>query len=222
MPRTARNVVDGGVYHILNRGNGRQRVFHRDAEYLEFEDLLRQLQEQFEIDIYAYCLMPNHFHLLLKTYRGESLSQGMQWFTTTYVRRYHRLRRSSGHVWQGRYKSFAIEDDDHFLTVARYIEGNPVRAGMVDTATDWAWSSHRDRLNLIAATTGAGPAGAPGTGSAGACPHHQGQSFLAPLPVAFTESWMEFVDTPLTGKELGQVKKRVDRQTKTVEGVGAH
>ena len=213
MPRIAREVVDGGVYHILNRGNGRQKVFHRDADYLEFESLLGQLREQYGLALYAYCLMPNHFHLIVRVNQGEALKDGMQWFTTTQVRRYHRRYRSSGHVWQGRYKSFGVENDEHFLTLARYVEGNPVRAGLVETAMDWVWSSHRDRCNLL------------GTGSEGACPHEAHDqrkgALLAPLPVSFNEDWSAFVDTPLTAKELGQVKKRVDRQTKGLAPQGA-
>lgn len=232
MPRVARSVVDGGIYHILNRGNGRQRVFHRDADYLEFENLLWQLQDEFEIDLYAYCLMPNHFHLLLKVRRGEDLSRGMQWFTTTHVRRYHRLHRSSGHVWQGRYKSFIVEEDNHYLTVVRYIEGNPVRANMVETATDWVWSSHRERCGLAGSRIRGLAPKVPvpdspkvpvpdnnedrrlvGTGSKEAWPREKAkQTFLAPLLVEFSENWTTFVDRPLTGKELGQIKKRIDRQ----------
>ena len=137
MPRIARRAVDGGVYHILNRGNGRQRVFHSDADYQKFVSLLKEVQERFAIRLFAYCLMPNHFHLLVKAVQGEDLSLGMHWFTTTYVRRYHKHYRTSGHLWQGRYKSFSIEDDEQLLTVVRYVEGNPVRANLVESATGW-------------------------------------------------------------------------------------
>ena len=143
MPRVARRAVDGGVYHILNRGNGRQRVFHSDADYQKFVSLLKEVQERFAIRLFAYCLMPNHFHLLVKAEQGEDLSLSMHWFTTTYVRRYHKHYRTSGHLWQGRYKSFSIEDDKQLLTVVRYIEGNPVRANLVESASGWVWSSHR-------------------------------------------------------------------------------
>ena len=228
MPRVARSVVDGGVYHILNRGNGRQRVFHRDADYLAFEALLWQLQGEYKIDLYAYCLMPNHFHLLIKAVQGEDLSPGMQWFTTTFVRRYHRHYRTSGHLWQGRYKNFSVEGDDHFLAVARYVEGNPVRAGLVETATDWVWSSHRERSQMMKGTgsKGACPqnqnsnqAVDKGSGSKGACPRNWN---LATLPVSCSEDWTFFVDTPLTSKELGQIKKRIDRQKGTKDEGPSH
>lgn len=190
MPRSARMVDDGGIYHILNRGNGQQQVFKKDGDYSAFLGLLAQMREQFGIVLYAYCLMPNHFHLLVKVQMGVDLSRGMQWFMTTHVRRYHRHYNSSGHLWQGRYKSFGIDDDDHFLTVARYVEGNPVRAGLVGTATEWMWSSHRGRCEL------------------------EPDLLISPLPVHYAVSWSEFVDTPLTGRELVKSRKMVMRQTK--------
>jgi len=189
MPRNARRVNDEGVYHILNRGNGQQRVFHKDADYLAFTALLGEMRERYSVDLLAYCLMPNHFHLMLKVRAGEDLSRGMQWFMTTHVRRHHQHYRSSGHLWQGRYKSFGIEDDDHLLTVVRYVEGNPVRAGLVISAIDWNWSSHRERCGL------------------------EGKALLSTLPIAVGEDWTRFVDTPLTGRELVKVKKRTKRQT---------
>ncbi|MRR06788.1 MAG: transposase [Deltaproteobacteria bacterium] len=189
MPRSARRVADEGIYHIINRGNGQQRVFHKDGDYLAFLTLLGQMGERFEVALYGYCLMPNHFHLLVKVARGEHLSKGMQWFTTTHVRRYHRHYQSSGHVWQGRYKSFVIEDDDQLVTVARYVEGNPVRAGLVETAGDWVWSSHRERCGL------------------------EGKVWLSPMPVELPTDWTTFVDTPLTGAELAKMKRNMERQT---------
>lgn len=204
MPRSARRVADGGVYHILNRGNGQQRVFQKDGDYLAFIELLGQMRERYSIDLLAYCLIPNHFHLLVKVDRGEDLSRGMQWFMTTHVRRYHRHYHSSGHLWQGRYKSFGIEDDDHLLTVARYVEGNPVRAGLVDTAKDWQWSSHRERCEQIE-----GEGDSPSGFSKGLSPSH----LLSPLPIALPQDWTAFVDTPLTGRELAKVRKKIVRQT---------
>ena len=141
MPRVARGLADGHFYHILNRGNGRQDVFHRDEDFQAFLGLLTEAQERYPVGLFAYCLMTNHFHLLIRPQKGEDLSRFMQWFMTSHVRRYHRHYRSSGHIWQGRYKSFVVQDDDHLLTVARYIESNPLRAKMVVRSSDWPWSS---------------------------------------------------------------------------------
>jgi putative transposase len=91
--------------------------------------------------VLAYCLMPNHFHLVLWPREDGDLSAFMQWLTTTHARRYHSAHGSSGHLWQGRFKAFAIQDDGHLLTVLRYVERNPLRAGMVRRAEAWPWSS---------------------------------------------------------------------------------
>ena len=117
--------------------------------------------------------------------------------------------------WQGRYKSFGIEDDDHLLTVARYVEGNPVRAGLVETATAWLWSSHRERCGLereeilapfpIDLTRGLAPPGA--------CPRDE-QGLNHDLKgLSPSAAWTDFVDMPLTAKELAKVKRKIERQT---------
>lgn len=188
MPRCARMIDDDGMYHVLNRGNGQQRVFQKDGDYAAFLIMLAQMKERFAVKIYAYCLMPNHFHLLLKPHTAEDLSRSMQWFMTTHVRRYHRHYGTSGHVWQGRFKSFGIQDDDHCLTVARYVEGNPVRAGLVESAIDWCWSSHRGRCGL------------------------ETDSLIAPLPVPFAGDWNEFVNIPMTPAEIERSRKLIIRQ----------
>lgn len=127
MPRVARGLADGMIYHVINRGNGRREVFHKEEDFQAFISLLKEAKEKHPVKLLGYCLMSNHFHLLLSPEKADDLSKFMQWFMTSHVRRYHRHYRSSGHVWQGRYKSFIVENDLHLLTVVRYIEGNPVR-----------------------------------------------------------------------------------------------
>ncbi len=189
MPRTARDLVDGGIYHILNRGNGRQKVFYKDADYAAFLGLFQLMQENYAIDLYAYCLMPNHYHLVVKLKEAEEFSNGMRWFKTTHVRRYHKHYKTSGHLWQGRYKNFAVKDDDHLLTLVRYVEGNPVRADLVESATDWVWSSHRERTGMKMVP--------------------QMQELMnnrihlnSELPINLPDDWTAFVDTPLNESEL--------------------
>jgi len=148
MPRVARGLADGLIYHIINRGNGRQQVFHTEGDYRCFVDLMAEGRERYPVKLLAWCLMPNHFHLLVSPERGEDLSRWMQWVMTSHVRRYHRLYQSSGHVWQGRYKSFVVQNDTHLLTVARYIEGNPLRASLVSSSRNWCWSSHREQITI--------------------------------------------------------------------------
>jgi putative transposase len=104
MPRLARGLVDGFVYHVINRGNGRQEVFHEDKEYEAFIDLMAEAKTMYEVKVLAYCLMPNHFHMLLQPEKAEDMSKWMQWLMTSHVRKHHRIHKTSGHVWQGRFK----------------------------------------------------------------------------------------------------------------------
>lgn len=141
MPRHPRSSLGGYCYHVLNRGNGRRTIFHKDGDYAAFVKLLREAGERTSVRLLAYCLMPNHFHLVLWPRRDGELSDYMMWLLTAHVRRYHQHYHSSGHVYQGRFRSFAIQEDEHLLVVLRYIERNPVRAGLVQRAEDWLWSS---------------------------------------------------------------------------------
>ena len=141
MPRTARASQGGYCYHVLNRGNGRRTVFRKDGDYAAFLTLLGEAGERTPIRLLAYCLMPNHFHLVVWPIHDGDLSRYMQWLLTAHVRRYHRHYHSSGHVWQGRFKAFPIQKDDHLLTVMRYAERNALRAELVARAQDWRWSS---------------------------------------------------------------------------------
>src|SRR4029078_883694 len=143
MPRTARASVGGLCYHVLNRGNGQAEVFHKEADYAAFVDLMVEANERLPLRILGYVLMPNHFHLVLWPRGDGDLSRWMQWLLTAHVRRYHRHYHGSGHVWQGRFKAFPIEQDEHLLTVLRYVERNPLRANLVERAEDWQWSSLR-------------------------------------------------------------------------------
>jgi len=143
MPRTNRVAPGGWAFHVLNRGNGRLRLFAKDADYRAFESVLRETAERLRMRLLAYCLMPNHWHLVLFPRDDGDLGRFMQRLTVTHVRRWHLHRRSvgHGHVYQGLYKSFPIQQDEHFLTVCRYTERNAPQAGLVRRAEDWPWSS---------------------------------------------------------------------------------
>jgi putative transposase len=142
MGRPLRPVADGLVYHAINRGNNRGRVFIAAVDYRAFVHALAQTQLRYPFRLYGYCLMSNHFHLLLGPAEGQSISRILQSLTVAHTWRYHRRHTSSGHVWQGRFKSPVIQTDEHALTVLRYIEGNPLRAGMVKDLADYPWSSY--------------------------------------------------------------------------------
>lgn len=141
MPRTARASVGGLAYHVINRGNGQSTVFHKDADYQAFETLIGLACERLPMRVPGYCLMPNHFHLIVMPRHDGDLSRWMQWLMTSHVRRYHRHHGTSGHVWQGRFKAFPIQADEHLLTVLRYVERNALRARLVDRAEAWQWGS---------------------------------------------------------------------------------
>jgi putative transposase len=140
MPRVPRNLKSGLIYHVINRGNGKARVFHKPQDYDAFLDLLVAAKQRQPIKLFAFCLMPNHFHFVVEPENSLALSRFMQWLMTSHVRRYHQHYESSGHVWQGRFKSFPIQRDAHLITVFRYVCQNPVRAALVTRSIEWPWS----------------------------------------------------------------------------------
>jgi putative transposase len=189
MPRTARASVGGICYHVINRGNAQIEVFHKDDDYRAFVELIGLACQRISMRVLACCVMPNHFHLALWPRSDRDLGRWMQWLLTAHVRRYHRHYRSSGHVWQGRFKAFPIEQDDHLLTVLRYVERNPLRAGLVEQAENWRWSSlHHWRSN--------GPLNGIDSG-----------------PVPRPEPWIDWVNQPLSAGELDQIRHSVNRGT---------
>jgi putative transposase len=136
--------------------------------------------------ILSYCLMPNHFHLVLWPFGDGDMSRWMQWLLTSHVRRYHRLRGTSGRIWQGRFKAFPIQQDSHLLTVIRYVERNPVRANLVSSAADWNWSSISTSPS-------------------------QPRTVTTPAPVQKPKDWLKFVDTPQTPAELDALRRCAQR-----------
>src|SRR5271154_5962776 len=143
MPRTARAVEGGGIYHVLNRGNGRMQIFHKPDDYAAFVKLLLQARQRImPVDVLGLCLMPNHWHLVLRPQADKDLAAFMRWLCTAHVRRHHAHYHSPpGHLYQGRYKSFPVQSDEHLLTVLRYVEANALRAGLAKSAGEWPWSS---------------------------------------------------------------------------------
>jgi REP-associated tyrosine transposase len=124
----------------LNRRVGRLQLFEKPADYLAFEKILSEAHERTGVRIVAYCLMPNHWHLLLWPPEDGELSEVMRWITVTHTQRWHAHRHSAGTgpVYQGRYKSFPVQTDEHFVTVARYVECNALRANLVPRAEEWS------------------------------------------------------------------------------------
>jgi putative transposase len=137
------------VYHVLNRANARLPIFHKDADYEAFERILAEALDHVPgMRLLAYCLMPNHWHLVLWPRKDGELSDFGHWLTLTHTQRWHAHYRDvgSGHLYQGRFKSFPIQADDHFLTVCRYVERNALRANLVKKAEAWRWGSLWQRV----------------------------------------------------------------------------
>jgi putative transposase len=175
------------VYHAINRGNGRARVFHNEFEYQGFVDLIGETCEREPVRVLGYCLMPNHFHLVLRPAKDGGLGRWMQRLLTAHVRRYCRQRLGSGHVWQGRFKAFPVQDDAHLLTLLRYVERNPLRAGLARKAQNWRWSS----------AWWWGKAGAP--------------AFLHSGPLPRPGDWAQWVNSPQTPTEVEALRRCLNR-----------
>ena len=209
MARSRRIAPGGMVFHVLNRGVGRRVLFRSRADYAAFERILQQVLEVAPMRILSYCLMPNHWHMLLWPQRDGQLAAFMQRLTTTHVRRFqqHRHEIGQGHVYQGRFKSFPVQEDRHFLIVARYIERNAVRAKLSAKSDDWQWCSLWRREH----------------GSA------QERGLLGEWPVHRPADWLSWVNEPQTDKEIAELQLSINRsrpygdstwQRKTAEQLG--
>lgn len=193
MARIPRGVVGDIPYHILNRANGRQTIFKKDKDYAAFFKILHQAKDKYPVDIFTLCLMRNHWHFSLGAKTGEDLSNFMRWITHTHTQRYHAHYKTTGygHLYQGRYKSFPIEKDNHFLQVSRYIERNPVRVGLTNKIQDWQWSSAWIREK--------------GT--------KKQKKLLSSWPVEMPEGYLKWANTPDSeeAKKLDKIRLSVQR-----------
>lgn len=148
MPRSGRIVLANFPHHVVQRGHNREAVFVRDHDYCRYLDDLRALKDQCGVRVFAYCLMTNHVHLLLAPGEPASgLAQLMKALAARTTRHRNKLERRSGTLWESRYKSSLVQADSYLLACSRYIELNPVRAGMVANAGDYPWSSFRLRMD---------------------------------------------------------------------------
>ena len=142
MARQWRIEFPGAIYHVMSRGNSGQDIFQKDVDRHLFLDLLEDLTERYNLQVHAYVLMGNHYHLLLKT-KEANLSKAMQWFGTIYTRKFNLKNHLSGHLFQGRFRSIIVENDTYLLRLSCYIHRNPLRAGIVERLADYPWSSYR-------------------------------------------------------------------------------
>ena len=195
MPRTNRIAPGGWVFHVLNRGNARMRIFDDAADYRAFERVLCETIERFRMRLLAYCVLPNHWHIVLWPRRDGDLGRFMQRLTITHVRRWHLHRHTvgTGHLYQGIYKSLPIQQDEHFLTVCRYVERNALRANLVDQAEAWPWSSLATRQMSHAQR------------------ERQEKPLLTDWPVDRPRNWRQWVNKPQTEQELEALRQAIQR-----------
>lgn len=188
MARLPRVDVGGEAYHVINRANARLPIFFKEEDYILFENILEEAKEKYDMRILAYCLMPNHFHLILYPREDGDIQKFMQWLTLTHTQRWHIQNKTvgTGHLYQGRYKSFLIEKEKYLLTVVRYVERNPLRAKLVTKAENWAFSSLSKHLS--------------------------GKSkMISSWPIERPQDYLAFVNTSLSEKEEGDIRYSVNR-----------
>jgi putative transposase len=191
MGRPLRAADGGFVYHVLNRGNARLAIFERPEDYEAFERVLAEGVERYTPRLLAYCLMPNHWHLLVWPEKDGLLSRFMGWVTLTHTQRWHAHRHSagSGHLYQGRFKSFPVQEDEHFYTVCRYIERNPLRAKLVQRAEKWRFGS------LWRMTLG----------------DRDARRLLSAWPVSRPRDWVDGIHEPQTEAEMAAIRRSIHR-----------
>ena len=195
MGRPTREARGGLVYHVLNRGVGRRTLFEKPDDYFALERILDETLRSRPMRICAYCLMPNHWHLVLWPQHDGDLSAFMQKMTNTHVKRWKRQFHETGygHLYQGRFKSFPVQTKEYFYQVARYVERNAVRANLAPKAEDWPWSSLRrrsvadDSLPMLS------------------------KAILAEWPLVRPGDWSDIVNRPQTEAELETFRRCVNR-----------
>lgn len=191
MGRPKRADEAGGIYHALNRGNARTDIFQKPEDYNAFERILEDGLKHHPCQILAYQLMPNHWHFVLSPTEDGGMSNFLRWVSLTHTMRLHAHYGSAGegHIYQGRFKSFPIQDDEHFLTVCRYVERNALRAGLVIQAEDWRWGS----LARWHAKSDREP------------------KLLSPWPIPRLPNWAQRVNEALTEDELKAIRWSLKR-----------
>lgn len=191
MPRRPRLAAGDLAYHVLNRRVGRLPLFETRADYVAFEKILEEAHANSKIRIASYCLMPTHWHLLLWPRHDGELSEVLRWVTVTHTQRWHAHHQTAGTgpVYQGRFKSFPVQTDEHFLMVARYIERNALRARLVRQAENWQWCSFWRRTQANPKLT----------------------AWLSDWPVDLPRNWGMRVNRPETGEELEALRVSVQR-----------
>ena len=193
MPRRARIAPGGLVYHAWNRAVARLPLFQKDGDYAAFMEVMQQAMERHPIRLLAFCVMPNHWHMVLWPRADGDLTAFLRWLTHTHTMRWHAHYHSSGtgHLYQGRFKAFPVETDDYLYTVLRYVERNALRARLVQRAEQWRWGSLWARTSGDAKT----------------------KSLLHDWPMPKPRNWVKLVNSAQTEAEMKALRVAVTRGT---------
>ncbi len=148
MPRIHRITIKNSCYHIITRGNQKQSVFLESKDYNKYLSLLKKYKEKYQFRLYAFCLMPNHIHLLIEVTEPQTLQKTFRGLNLSYTLYFNYKYKKVGHLWQGRFKSKPILKGRCLINCANYIEANPVRKKMVDDIAEYQWSSYKERCLL--------------------------------------------------------------------------
>jgi putative transposase len=186
MPRRSLAEAGGVIFHVLNRSVRRERLFFTDADYAAFERVLAEALVRIPIRLLAYCVMPNHWHLVIWPHSNE-IPRFMHWLTMTHAKRWHRAHGSEGlgHVYQNRYTAVPVQNDHHLITLLRYVERNALRANLVQRAQEWRWCSLWKRCNSC------------------------DQVPLAQWPFLQPDDWLELVNRPEASVDLQKIRLAV-------------
>lgn len=191
MPRISRIDVGDVIYHAINRANARLQIFHKDEDYELFEKVLEEAKEKFEMRVLAYAIMPNHWHLVLYPKQNGDLQRFMGWLSMTHTQRRHAQHKTtgSGHLYQGRYKSFPVQTNEYLLQIFRYVERNALRAKLVKKAEDWKWSSlyRREKGGI------------------------EQKKLLSKWPIDMPRDYIKLVNEPQTGAEVESLRYSVNK-----------
>jgi len=191
MPRLARVDVGNEIYHVINRANGRLQIFNTPEDYCSFEKLLMEAKELTDMRIYAYEIMPNHWHIILSPRNDGDLGLFMHHLTNKHTRQVHTSTGTigSGHLYQGRYKSFLVDSEKYLLAVIKYAERNAVRAKLVRFCEDWQWGSAWRRIHGTA----------------------QQKKLLDALPIQLPNTYLTWVNTEESIEEVETIRRSVNK-----------
>lgn len=191
MPRLARVDVGNEIYHVINRANGRMQIFNKPEDYRVFENIIEEAKELTGMRIIAYVIMPNHWHIVLLPRNDGDLGLFMHHLTNKHTRQVHVTTKTigSGHLYQGRYKSFLVAKDNYLLALIKYVERNAVRAKLVRHCEDWQWGSAWRRVQGTA----------------------QQKKLLDSIPVELPSGYLKWINAAESVEDLGFIRYSVNK-----------